>query len=260
MKLALLRGLTGVVAATAICTLGYAGEQPAPEPRKGGGDASPTASKGEAALKEASGAGKHLYLFFYSEDNEATREVRKSFEATLAKLTDVAQYVALNKDAPEEKALVAKYRLEAAPMPLILVVAPNGVITQACIGRYLSEEDLRAGIASPAQQKVLKALQDKKLVLVCAYDKTVPADGPAMKGINEFRADARYAALTEVVRVDPTDAAEAGFMGQLGIDPKDASSRAVTLVLAPPRSLLKRFNGVVTKDGLLGALTSAGSG
>jgi hypothetical protein len=114
---------------------------------------------------------------------------------------------------------------------------------------------LRAGIASPAQQKCLKALQDKKIALVCAYDKTVPADGPAMKGINEFKADARYAA--EVVRVDPGDAAEAGFMKYLGIDP---SSGAVTVMLAPPRTLVKRFTGVVTKDGLVGALRSAGSG
>jgi hypothetical protein len=165
----------------------------------------------------------------------------------------VAQCVALERDAPAQKALIDKYGLKAVPMPLVLVLAPNGAVTMGCLAQEMNEETMRAGISSPCQQNCLKALQDNKIVVVCAYNKTVAADDPSVKAVSEFHADTKYAQLTEVVKVDPAEAAEERFLKQLRVDAKTALT---TIMLAPPRTLLKTFTGPVAKADLEGALKS----
>lgn len=231
----------------AICLAGFSrAEETAAEVKKG--------SPGETAIKEASEANKHLYIFFYSEDQDATGETHKAFEAVVGKMTDVAQAITLKKDAPEEKALIKKFDLKNAPMPLVLVIAPNGAITMGGVAQKMTEEKLRAGIASPCQQKCLKALQDKKVVLLCAYDKNLAADDPTLKTVTDFKADSRYTKTTEIVRVDPADNAEKKFLKQFNIT---AESGSTTVMLAPPRTLVKTFAGAVTKEGLEGAFKAA---
>lgn len=236
--------------AVALCWAAFSGEGPAPAKA----DAPPAPS--EVALKQASAAGRHLFILFFDEDSEATRAARKTLDEVLAKLPDVAQQIMVKKGAPEESALLTKYGIDAAPMPLVLVLAPNGAVTLGCLGRNISEEKLRTGIASPAQQRCLKALQDKKVVVICACGKGVADDAPALKGIREFKADPKYAEA-EVVRLDPADQAEAAFAKQLNIDPK---VEMTTVMLAPPRTLLKQFTGEVTKVALVNALKSAAPG
>jgi len=253
MKKTIVHTLTAVAAAAILIAGCCSGAEPAPEQKTG--DAS-KAALGETAIKQAAEAKKHLYILFYGEDVEAAREARKSLEAVVAKMPESAQCVAVQRDAPAEKALVERYELKAAPMPLVLVLAPNGAVTTGCLPQDINEEKLRAGIASPCQQQCLKALQDKKIVVLCAYDKTVAAGDTSVKAVNDFHADAKYSQLTEVVKVDPADAAEEKFLKQLKVEAKTALT---TVVLAPPRTMLKKFTGPVTKAALEGALKS-GSG
>ena len=253
MKKILVRALTALVAAAATISACCSGAEPAPEQKAG--DAA-KAAPGETAIKQAAEAKKHLYILFYGEDDEAARDARKSLESFVAKMPQLAQYVAVQRDAPAEKALVEKYELKAAPMPLVLVLAPNGAVTMGSLAQNITEERLRDAIASPRQQDCLKALQDKKTVVVCAYDKTVAADDPSVKAVGEFHADAKYAQLTEVVKIDPADAAEEKFLKQLKVDAKTALT---TIMLAPPRTLLKTFTGAVSRGELERAMKS-GSG
>ena len=242
-----------LAAAVLLATVGLTastGEEPAPA------KADAALPPSEVAFKQASAAGKHLFILFFDEDNEATRTARKTLDDVLAKLADTAQQFMVKKGVPEEAALAKKYGIDDAPMPLLLVLAPNGAVTLGCLAKDINEERLRSGIAGPAQQQCLKALQDGKVVVLCACAKGVADDAPALKGIRDFKADPKYA-TAEVVRLDPADNAQAGFVKQLNIDPK---AEMTTLVLAPPNTLLKRFRGVVTKDGLANALKSAAPG
>lgn len=223
--------------ASACCS----GAEPAP-------DAKPSAC--EAAVKEAAAANKHLYVFVHSEDNEATRSARTFFEAAMAAMADVAQWTALRTDAPAEKAFVDRLRLKAGSTPWIVVFAPNGAVTMSGRAVNISEEKLRAGIAGPCEQKCLKVLQEKKILLLCAYDKTVKDDDPSVKAVNEFMAGA-YGTVIKVVRADPADTAEARFFKQMGIDPQRS---ATTVVIVPPKRPLETIPGLVTKARLDAAM------
>lgn len=210
------------------------------------------------ALRQAADAKKHLFVFVREKDDEQAREGRKTFDTAVNKLGDAVQWIAIDRSAPSESEFVEKYGLKAAPMPLALSFAPNGAIIGGFLGARLTEQQLMGALASPGMQASLKALQDRKLVLLCAQNSSTKSNEAAMKGVNEFKADVRFAQFTEVVKLDPSDTAEKKFLTQLQIDPK--VDQATTVFLAPPGSILARFSGATDKNKLVAALQAASSG
>lgn len=211
-----------------------------------------------AALRQAADTKKHLFVFVHDKDDDQTREGRKAFDAAVDKLGDAVLWIAIDRSTPAESGFVEKYGLKAAPMPLVLAFAPNGAIVGGFVGPRLTEEQLLSALASPVMQTVLKALQDRKLVFLCAQNGTTKANDTAMKGVNEFKSDARFAQFTEIVKVDPSDTAEKKFLAQLQVDPK--ADQAATVFLAPPGSIIGKFSGATDKNKLIAMLQAASSG
>ena len=79
----------------------------------------------------------------------------------------------------------------------------------------------------------------------------------AMKGVRNFKADARFAQATDIVMLDPTDTSEASFLKDLQIDPK--TEAAVTVFLAPPGAPVGMYEGATSKDELVATLQKASS-
>jgi hypothetical protein len=214
-------------------------------------------ANGQATLDRAATEKKYAFVFFFKEDNEQTAAQRKVFDAALAKLADKALPVVVNAGNADEKDIVAKYRVASAPMPLVLAVAPNGAITGGFPGKF-DEPALLDAVAGAGMQQCMKALQDRRLVFVCVQNGTTKSNDAAMQGVNDFKADAKFAKLTEVVKVDPTDAGERKLLGQLQVDPK--ATEATTAFLAPPGVLLAKVTGATDKKTLEAALQKASSG
>lgn len=224
--------------------------------------AKPTNKPGEknaaAALKQAADAKKHLFVFVREKDDEQTREGRKTFDAAVGKLGDTVRWIAINRSDASESEFVEKHGLQAAPMPLALCFAPNGVIVGGFVGANLTEQNLLDALASPALQVCMKALQERKLVFLCAQNSATKSNDAAMKGVNEFKGDTRFAQFTEIVRVDPSDAAEKKFLTRLQVDPK--TNEAATVFLAPPGSVIGKFSGATDMNTLVATLQKASSG
>jgi hypothetical protein len=214
-------------------------------------------ANGLAALTRAAAEKRYAFVFFFKEDNEQTAAQRKIFDAALAKLANKALPVVVNAGNADEQGIVAKFGVAKAPMPLVLAIAPNGAVTGGFPGQF-EEAALLGSVASPGLQQCLKALQERKLVLVCVQNGTTKLNDAAMQGVNDFKADAKYTKLTEVVKVDPTDAAEQKFLGQLQIDLKAAE--ATTAFLAPPGVMFAKFAGATEKKSLEAAVQKASAG
>jgi len=212
----------------------------------------------QAALKKAADERKHLFLFVAENDSEETATAKRALEAAAAKIGDKAELAFIKRDDAAEKDTVEKFQLARAPMPIVLAFAPNGAITGAYFGEKLKDPQLQDSIASESEQQCMKALQDRKLVFVCVQNATTTSNDVAMKGVDEFKADTRFAQFTEVVKIDPAADAEQSFLTKLKIDPK--ATEATTAFLAPPGSLVSRVNGATSKDALVAALTAASSG
>jgi hypothetical protein len=209
------------------------------------------------ALRRAAGDNKHLFVFFFSKDDEPTRLARKALEQAVRGMGRSAEWIAVDLASASEAEMVNKYNVRSAPMPIVLVFAPNGVVTGGFRSADINAEKLKGAIASRGMQESMKALQERKIVFICQGKKT-QFNKEAMAGVDEFKADARYAAYTAVVKIDPADAAEKGFLTQLKIDPN--AKDAATAILVPPNMVLGVTNGPTTKEAVLKMLASASSG
>jgi hypothetical protein len=221
------------------------------------GDSLEGSGKGMAAIRQAADAGKYIFMFFSKTDDDQTLAMRKVFDKAMEKVADRAQWIAVSTNDSSEKAIVAKFDLGRAPMPLVLAMAPNGAITGGFPNKC-EEQQLLNAFASPVTEKVMKQLQDNKLVFVCIQNGKTKSNDTAMQGVRDFKADTRFASATEIVMLDPTDSVEASFLADLKIDPK--TEEAMTVFLAPPGSAIAEYKGATDKAELVATLQKASSG
>ncbi len=246
---------------------GVSAEQPdssaaaaAPAEPAGSEPTSPRATAkatGLGILEQAAAAGKHLLLFCYKEDDEATRAARRVFDAAARTSAKRAVSAIVKVTDAAQKDLVAKFQLDRAPMPLALVVAPGGAVTGGFPTQF-TEEQLTDAFVSPGLASCLKALQDGKLVLACVQNSSTKSNDAAMRGVNAFVADSRFAKSTEIVSLDPADEAESKFLKLLQVDPKTAE--AVTALIAPPGAVVAQYKGATDKEVMVAALAAKQAG
>lgn len=214
------------------------------------------ASQGQAAIDRAAAAGKYLFVFFWKDNDEQSQKMFGVFQRATQSLADSAEGIGIQVSDPNEQSLVERFDLSRAPMPLVLAIAPCGVVTKGFPVQF-TEQDLAQAFVSPCTAQCMKAMQERKLVVLCVANQKTQYAQAALKGAHDFRADARFAAASEVVVLNPEDPAEAGFLRDLQVDPR--SPQATTVLLAPPGQPIGKFSGPVTKDHLVAKLASAQS-
>lgn len=196
----------------------------------------------QAAVAAAGKGGHYAFILFYKEDDDATRAMRQTLDAALARRAGQATVVTVRTTDPAEKALVTRYGVSRSPMPLALAVAPNGAITGG-FPLKLTGQEVAGAFVSPGTAACLKATQARKLVLLCVQ----PAGTTSLPaGVSAIQADPEYGPVTEVVTIRADDATEAGFLKLLELQPKPGVS--LTTVLVPPGQRLAVFEGAFTRQ------------
>lgn len=109
--------------------------------------------------------------------------------------------------------LVKRYGLSGAPMPMVLVVAQNGVVTEGFAPKEATPQKLIEGIPTPKQSEALLGFDQRKPVFVVMYKKSF-TDKPAMIAECKKAADALKGKAV-VVEVDLDDKNEAPFISLL---------------------------------------------
>ena len=218
----------------------------------------PGSSATAEAMRRAAADKKHLFVFFFSKDDEPTRLARRTVEQAVRGMRRSAEWLAVDIASASEAEIVNKYNVRSAAMPIVLAFAPNGAVTGGFRTADINEEKLKGAIASPAMQECMKALQESKLVFICCQGKKTQFNKEAMQGVEAIKADTRYAAYTAIVKIDPADKAEHGFLSKLKVDPN--AKEAATAILVPPNMVIGVTNGQTTKESILKILASASSG
>jgi hypothetical protein len=213
--------------------------------------------KGMAAVERAAKAKKYLFVFFYSDDSEQTASMRGIFNSAVSQLSKKAERVEVNITDPQEAAIVDKYGVRGAPMPLVLAIAPNGAVTGGFPAPF-GEEQILGAFATPCTQTAVKAIQENKLVLLCIQNRKTQMNAAAMKGVQDFKADPAYAASTEIVMLDPSDPAEANLLVNLAISP--STDQAMTVCLVPSGQAVAKLTGATTKEMIASSLKGGGGG
>jgi len=214
-------------------------------------------SPAASALDTAAQDGKYLFVFFWKENDRQTQTMYGVFKSAAAKMAESAAAISVNTKDAQEKPIVDRFGVSRAPMPLVLALAPNGAVTKGFPVRFTEEQLLHDAFVSPGTAKCLKALQDRKLVLLCVQNQKTQFNQAAMQGALSFKSDARFGGATEIVTVDPSDTGEASFLQSLEVDPRTAN--AVTVLFAPPGRPVAKFVGPVSKDDIVAKVTASQS-
>lgn len=215
------------------------------------------AGKGLTAIERAARDNKYSFLFFYRGNDARTTSMRDVFNRAMQSALGRAESVFVNANDPSESAVVNKFNLKDAPTPMVLAIAPNGAITGSFVTNFTAQQILGA-FASPSMENLLVSLQRGKLVVLCIQNGKTRSNVDAMRGVQEFAHDQRFANFVQVLKLDPSQPAELPFLAKLGITYPIAE--AETLLIAPPGSLIGNFKGATDKNQLIATLTKATSG
>jgi hypothetical protein len=211
---------------------------------------------GLAAQALSAERGRYLLVFCWRAQDAETKAAKATFDAVAAKVHAKADAASVQLSAKSEADFVKQFELSRTPVPLVLVIAPNGVVTFGKIGK-VTEPEIREAFLTPAACESLAAFQKGQLVLVCFRREGAIVNAAADAGVTAFKADPNYGNATRVITVNTDDPAEAEFLAELEVSPQ--STTPVTVLLAPPGGLVTKIAGPVSKAMLVSALQAAGT-
>ena len=243
-----------VLASVAVVLAMASAECPARAAGPNDGVAAAAMSPGATAIEKAAKDNKYLFVFFYAAKDAQTDAMYGVLRTAMAKMSDRAGSIAIYVADPAEKPIVDKLGIRGAPMPLVLAIAPTGAPTKAFPKKF-DEAQLQQAFVTPCTAKCMKAIFDRRSVLLCVQSDKTQFNQEALTGVKAFQADPQYTKGTAIVTLDPTDQAEQPFLKALQVDPK--TPVAVTVLVTPPGAPVARLAGAVTKEQIEAAVKTA---
>ena len=210
------------------------------------------------AIGAAQSNGQYLFLLFYDKKDSSFKAMESSINnAKIGSSKSVLLYEAKTTDA-KEKDTIAKYRVSRAPLPLVLVVAPNGAITGGFPQKVSVTELQKSITVSKTVTGILKAVQQGKIALVLLQNSKTKFNSESATAAQEFAGDARLKGMVDIIKADPGDQKNSSFLKDSKISP-NMSESTIAMVI-PPGTIAGVYSGKTSKDTLISALASCSSG
>lgn len=207
----------------------------------------------QKTLSKSSHDEKFTFIVFHRDSGEATRALYQQAKDGTASRSDAAIVTTVRVDDPAERSLVDTFGISRAPMPMTVVVAPNGAVT-GLFPRAISEEQIAAAIVPPTMMRCMKELQAQKLVFVC-LTRSDRVEVP--QGVQFVQKYPQFKDRISLVGMRLDDPAEARFHQQMKLDPSRITGPYAVLI-APPGALVGHFDGQATAEQIAAAIHKAG--
>ena len=142
----------------------------------------------------------------------------KALEIANKAKTSVTKSVVLqmNRSDAANNELVTKYRLAGAPLPLILVIASNGVVTAGYSLSQATPELLVKAVPSPKKSEVLKYLSDGKSVFIVVTGKSMAEKTTIMNTCQQACVEMENNA--KMIEISLDDSRETQFLSELKVN------------------------------------------
>ncbi len=123
-------------------------------------------------IESAKKSGKCIYLVVTDKNAKGTDELVKLAESAQksAKKTTI---IKIDRDDKANESLITKYRLAGVPLPVVLVLASNGVVSGSLSKQEASVEKLLAYLPTPKQSEVLLGFENGKAALIICSKKSL---------------------------------------------------------------------------------------
>ncbi|MBP7056563.1 MAG: hypothetical protein KBB52_06905 [Candidatus Omnitrophica bacterium] len=208
------------------------------------------------AIKAARDANKYLFLLFYDKKDDLFSKMEETVNS-FVKNTDkkVLVYKSSAKD-PKDVDIVYKYRIDKAPLPILLVIGPNGAVAGG-FPKSVTSEKLERSFMSPMVMDVLKTIQEQKMAIVVLQNSRTKFNAESAKAAQDLSYDKQFLGQVEVIKADPADPANKDFLANAKLT--SAMDEAAIVLIAPPGVVAGVYQGNINKNGIISNLSSGGA-
>jgi hypothetical protein len=213
----------------------------------------------QEALKASQEAGEFLVVIFYDQKNDLFKTMDQAVAKFMKETKEKIRVFHASVKYKAESEIVAKYQINKAKLPLALVFAPNGAITGG-FEQKVTAEQLKKTLVSELVAKIIKAVRERKVVVVALENSKTKFNAEASRVADEFANDPQLKGKVEIIQGNPDEAKNQDFLAQCEV--KKPVTNATLVLLAPPSgAIMGTFTGdSVTKADLIQALTPPSSG
>jgi hypothetical protein len=204
----------------------------------------------DTALAAATAAGHPVFLIV-TDAGAGDLEPARRVASEAQKLLPDTSILEMDRADAGNEAVVRRYRLATVPVPLILVIAPNGVAAGGARPETITAQRLADMVPSPAKADFLKALDERKAAFLVFARPSMPDLPATTKAASDAAAALKGAAA--VVQVDLDSAKETRFVTEMSQDAK-ATVPVVVVYNAKGRAT-ETLRGVPTAAALVAAAT-----
>ena len=219
-----------------------------------GAKAATKTSPAETAIRAAARQNRYAIVTFYKKNDDASTKMLAAARKLQGKYSNRANFVSVDVNNTVHKSVISQYGADRSPIPLTLVIAPNGATT-AGYPTEIRTTDLSSAFVSSGMADVLKVLQSGKLAAVCLQNSRTKNNKESLAAAEGLNNQAQFRGAVEVVKVDPSDGSEAKFIQICKADAGSDSAQIV--IIAPPGRIVGKFDGTATTDSMMAALTKA---
>ncbi len=164
--------------------------------------------------------------------------------------------ITMIRDDEANADLVNKFGLAGAPLPIILVIASNGVVVGGFRDIEATADALIKTIPAPKQAEVLQAINDKKAVFVIVSRKSFNDKAKAVENCKSTLTQLKNNAI--IVEIDADDQKEKNFLTQIGVNGLLNSS--VVVVTNCQGQITGKFDSTTDVKTLAAAATKVNRG
>jgi hypothetical protein len=202
-----------------------------------------TLSTAKADLEKAKKDKKTIFLVVTGNDVKAENIVKNANDAS--KQVKQSIVLQMNRDDADNVDLVNEFRLSGAPLPIVLVIAKNGLTVGGLIEKEATVQNLVDAVPSVKMLEVTTALSEGKSIFVIAYKKSAKDIKQVNTNCMKACSDVKNATTIELNVEDKT---ETKLIQQLNID---ATQDITTFVINPSGQVTGTHAGIPDANKLV---------
>jgi len=211
----------------------------------------------ENAIRAAARQNHYAFVTFFKSNDNASKEMLADVKSIQGKYANRADFISVNVGDRSNRGIISQYGADRSPIPLTIVIAPNGAIT-AGFPRQINTSKLSDAFVSDGTAAVLKVLQGRKIAAVCLQSARTKNNKQCQTTARGVKSDSRLGGAIEIIKIDPTDRSESKLLRQWNVNADSANAQLV--IIAPPGKVVGKFDGAASKDSVMSSLMRSLSG
>lgn len=211
----------------------------------------------QEAMKISQDTKQYLFLLFYDNKDSLYDQMKAAIVGVMAQTDQKILTYEAAKSSGVDTGLIAQYKIDRAPMPLLMVFGPNGAVLGG-FPKSVTAEKLAKSLVPPLTMDVLRSIQQQKMAVVLLQNSKTKFNEESLKTANDLAYDKKLVGSVEIIKADPADPKNGDFLANAKI--ASATATATIVLIAPPGIVAGVFPGNTTKNSIMDSLSAASSG